>query len=263
MNHLADVSTLILIGRPEPSPAAIEQQARLLYGREVIDVASHHPERKGYYPRRKRGLAIRDSAELAIVDCTFHPDPAAETLRWAACEGELMQALHRARPINRTAANPLRIVLATNVPLPLEVDLISSWDGLQPLLAERMLALSGAALFAPTDMALAFPDLFPSAEAAKKALQRERGRQGQFSNRRLLLGMVPGFGEVVFPLKAAGCYRLLSPSLMVRYRRAGAPMSAVPMVFDPDRITDPFAWLRIRLRCDVVRVETAVEQERS
>jgi putative DNA primase/helicase len=148
MNDLESVSTLILIGRSEPSPAAVEQQGRLLYGREVIEVARYHPERKGYYPRRKRGLAIRDSAELAIVDCTFHPDPAAESLRWAACEGELMQALHRARPINRTAANPLRIVLATNVPLPLEVDLVSSWDALQPLIAERMLAVHGAALFA-------------------------------------------------------------------------------------------------------------------
>jgi hypothetical protein len=251
MNDLADVSTLVLIGRPEPAPTTVEQQARLLFEREVVEVAR-------YYPKRKRGLAVRGSADIVIADGYYHPDLGVESLRWSACEGELMQALHRARPINRTPANPLRVVVATNVALPIEVDLVTTWAALQPTLFELMLARGGAALFSPTDMTIAFPDLFPTAEAAKKSLHRERENWGQIPYRVFLKRIVPSFPQAWILFRPAGCYRELSLIYEARYRRAGARgPTPPPMAFDPNRISDPLAWLRSRLRCEVVLVHDA------
>jgi len=64
----------------------------------------------------------------------------------------------------------------TNVVLPIEVDEVTTWDAIQPKLAEVMRA-RGAVPVNYGDMAKAYPDLFVSRPAAKMALLRENQSQ--------------------------------------------------------------------------------------
>lgn len=236
-NDLEDVSTLVLLGRPEPAPIDVEQKARLLFEREVAEVS-------GYYPRQTRGQAVRGSDRLVPADCSYHPDPGVEQLRWAACEGELMQALHRARPLNRAGSNSLRIVLATNVVLPIEVDFVTTWDDLQPTLFELMLARGGAVPNSHADQATAYPELFENENVARLAHRRERENPGRFLYwilNRDSTGVLP---DRYYPIKPAGCYRELTGVFVVHYRRVGARGPATGLAFDQDRHPDPLAWLR-------------------
>jgi hypothetical protein len=253
LNDFGGITTLLLIGRPEAAPYTLEKQARLLWRREVQEVA-------GYYPTRQRGLAVRHSAEIVPVGGYFHPDPGVESLRWLACEAELMQALHRARPLNRTAANPLLIVLATNVVLPVEIDLTTTWDGLQPTLFEIMLARAGAVPLSYAAQAAAFPDLFRTENAARKRHAQERKNPGQFPIWVSFKGIGRGFRRMYFPLRPAGCYRELTGVFLTHYRRVGARGPAVPLAFDPDRVPDPLAWLRSNQIGDAVLTEPESEQ---
>ena len=56
-----------------------------------------------------------------------HPDPFVEMIRWQVHEGELVQALGRARGVNRTAATPLDIDLLFDTCLPITVDEVVLW----------------------------------------------------------------------------------------------------------------------------------------
>jgi hypothetical protein len=51
-----------------------------------------------------------------------HPDPLAEAVRFAICEGELMQAVGRGRGVRRRAETPLEVLILTDVPIPIPVD---------------------------------------------------------------------------------------------------------------------------------------------
>jgi putative DNA primase/helicase len=66
----------------------------------------------------------------------------------------------------------LQVDILTNVVLPLEVDEVTTWDRVQPGTAHVMRA-AGAAPTSYADMARAYADLFPSADAARMTLTRE------------------------------------------------------------------------------------------
>ena len=106
------------------------------------------------------------------------PDPRAEEVRWAICEAQLVQAIGRGRGVNRTDANPLLIDILTNVVLPIEIDEVTTWGRIQPRTAHVMRS-AGAVPLSYTDMATAYPALFPSRDAAKKTIKREAENWGQ------------------------------------------------------------------------------------
>jgi putative DNA primase/helicase len=226
-NRWADVAVVIVIGRTEPPPRTVEQTARALFGAEVIEI---EPDEKGAvrYPATTRGVRMRDGRGIAVQG-PMHPDERAEAVRWAICEAGLVQAIGRGRGVNRSAADPLQIDILTNVVLPIEVDELTTWGRIQPGLAEVMRA-RGAVPLGYADMATAYPDLFSSAEAARKALFREN--PGQMPTEEYLIGVCPGF-------------------LSVSYRRAGSRGPAGRLLY-AGRI-DPLAWLKDRLG-DVVVV---------
>jgi putative DNA primase/helicase len=70
--------------------------------------------------------AWRELATGQPQACTplAYPDPISEALRWQACEAEVVQIIGRARGVNRTANNPVEILVLTDLPLPLPVELI-------------------------------------------------------------------------------------------------------------------------------------------
>jgi putative DNA primase/helicase len=239
-NAWNDVALLIVIGRTEPSPRTVEQQARALFGAEVQEIEADAAGAVRY-PRTTRGIRMRDGRGIA-VEGTHHPDPRVEAVRWAICEAGLVQAIGRGRGVNRTASNPLQIDVLTNVVLPLEVDEVTTWERIQPKSAQVM-AAEGAVPLTYSDMAAAYPDLFPSADAARMTLTREAknpeqtpieegdGSAGETPNKRLvaiLLGVCSGFSRQ-------------------RYRRHGARGPAGTLLYDPARIIEPGEWLREHL----------------
>jgi putative DNA primase/helicase len=222
LNAWSNIASLTAIGRTEPSPRSVERLARALFGITPVEVA---PDDKGNvsYPRVARGIRMRDGTGRK-VEGNQHPDARVEALRWAICEAELIQAIGRGRGVNRSADNPLQIDTLTNVVLPIEVDETTTWDRIQPTLAETMRA-RGAVPISYRDMAAAYPDLFETARAAETALQRENPTQTSIE--RFLIDVCVGF-------------------LSVTYRRTGSRGPGARLLYDARRV-DPVAWLRERI----------------
>jgi phage/plasmid primase-like uncharacterized protein len=110
------------ISRPLPSPAEAERIAWTETGRVGQELDSGAD-----YPTRTVGRLMRDGTGRA-AKAAYHPEPAAERVRWATCEGELLQNIARPRPIWRTPETPLLIDIITSVPLPLPIDELITWD---------------------------------------------------------------------------------------------------------------------------------------
>lgn len=176
-NDLEKVDVHVLIGRDEPSPGSIEAKARLLFEREVAPLTDPPAGKTRYYDRVTQHLRLRDGKTVSVENHQ-HPDGGVEALRWLAVEAELIQAVYRARPLNRTPWRPLTIYLLTAVCLPLPVDRVMLWKEARPSLCQRMMQERGMATDSPAHASKMFPDWFKSGvEAAKKALQRQPYRQ--------------------------------------------------------------------------------------
>jgi putative DNA primase/helicase len=228
LNAWQDVELLIVIGRTEPPPRTVERIARVLWGCEVREV---EPDERGavWYPRGWVGIRMRDGS-TTVVRSHQHPDWRAETVRWLICEAELIQAIGRGRGVRRTALNPLRIEVMCSIPLPLEVDEVTTWDEIQPSRVRVMWARGGVPL-SYRDMAAAYPDLFKSAEAARKALTRETPDTP----------LIDHLFSFFLTIKG------LSGVSSIAYRRAGSRGPATKLFYPPDRTPDPEAWLTKRL----------------
>jgi len=129
-----------------PPAEEVEGIAAVLFGRAVESVG-------GRYPNQQVRLEGQASGGKEAVEAPFHPDPGAEAVRAALCEGELVQAIGRARAVRRTPDTPLRVVAVGNTPIPgLQPDHLRRWEELVPdkfdLVAARwgVLPLSPAAL---------------------------------------------------------------------------------------------------------------------
>jgi putative DNA primase/helicase len=168
-NTWSDVALVVVIGRTEPAPERVERVARALFATAIEEIA---PDDKGAirYPMVERGIRTREGSGVSAQG-PRHPDPRAEAVRWAICEAGLVQAIGRGRGVNRSPADRLQIDILTNVVLPLEVDEVTTWERIQPSLAEVMRA-RGAVPTTYADMASAYPDLFRSADGARMALSR-------------------------------------------------------------------------------------------
>jgi putative DNA primase/helicase len=238
-NKWRDVPGLMTIGRTEPGVREVERIARALFG---VDIAEIEPNVSGsvMWPAADGRINLRDGTSVA-VQSSRHPDPHVDEIRQQICEAELMQAIGRGRGDDRTEANPLQIDILTNVPLPLVADEALAWKEIQPSLVKVMWA-RGALPVPYKDMAAAYPDLFESQAAAKKAMQREMAewlkRQPQTQNRGqtpiesyYLIGVCPRFS-------------------LITYRRPGSRGPAGRLLFDPERI-DPTAWLAEHLGATV------------
>jgi putative DNA primase/helicase len=221
------VRSLILIGRTVPSPIAVEDVAGALTGVQPVKVP---PAEEGkpstWYERVTRGIRMADGTGVA-VECDQHPDPMAEALRWQICEAELMQALGRARGINRDAGAPLQIDVLADVVLPVTVDETVTWEEPSALVEA---AVEGIVLNSPSDMSRAWPGLWATAKAAERMLERLKAATGRGEN--------PRFSSYTLLLEKRGFSSLL-------YRLAATKFSLA--VFNPAALPNPRPWLEARL----------------
>lgn len=218
LDQYRDVRALMVIGRTVPSPVAVEALAGALTGRE----ANRIPKGNWYVPT-VRGIRTRDGSPSG-VECDAHPDGIAEACRWQICEGELMQAIGRARGVNRTAGTPLNIDIVSNVVLPVTVDEVATWE--QPSEEVEMQA-EGVVLESAADMATAWPSVWPSAGAARVWVHRHTGgTQSTVTNSYMntLIGVCNG-------------------ARRFRYRRPGTGQKWRAGAYDPAVVPDIEAWL--------------------
>lgn len=105
------VRVLVVLSRPMPPPHVVEDLADILFGVEVERLPWGE-----FYPMEDVQRIMQDGTTMS-AKAYRHPDPRAEAVRWAACEAEIIQAIGRGRGIHRTAANPLNVIVVSNVPL--------------------------------------------------------------------------------------------------------------------------------------------------
>jgi hypothetical protein len=167
LDSFGDVHSLFVIGRPLPAPGELLTMARALTGRAIAPEAGQV---------ESRGVLMADGTGAAL-NVRVYTEPTLEALRVAITDAEIIQAIGRGRGVNRDGASPLSVFVFADVVLPLPVAQLVRWVDIRPDVIGRMVA-RGVALFSPTDAARAYPDLFPSPDAARMALKRA-GAEGQ------------------------------------------------------------------------------------
>jgi hypothetical protein len=187
--HLGDIrgkdgwkhaTGIVVAGRLEPTVTAVESLARAVFYADAGELAFVLPGDDGQarYETVRRPVLFRDGTEEE-VDVSAHPDARVDAVLRQIREAELLQALARIRPVHRGPGAPCEVVVATNVPLPgLLVDEAVSWKDLAPDRVRRM-ELAGFVPDLAADCAAAYPEMFPSAAAARQARSRAgRARSG-------------------------------------------------------------------------------------
>lgn len=207
-----DVRLLILLGRTQPGPEAIEALAAALSGQMPPSIVDFDPNRFSWYPQARRSIRVKGSRLGRAVMGDKHPDAFCEAIRWQITEGQLIQAIGRARAVNRDATSPLDIDLLFDTVLPIEIDEVMSWDKPSLYIAT---AAEGVMVEAPIDMVKIWPKLWPNNIAADRTVK------GGLPN-------LPGFTPIIYQLKGPK-----------KKRRAGH--------FDLTMIPDPRPWLESRL----------------
>lgn len=202
-----DVDVLIVIGRPQPPPSPVELHAEALFSRTCKSLG---PD---YYDRIWTHLTGTQHEMRA----ERHPDEYVETLRKAICEAELIQAIGRARGVNRSETNPLEIDLINQVPLPdIDIHEILSWEDARPDPGEIIAGRHGLLLPNHHEKGMAnilqalLPDLYRSVATAKHAQVYSRPRSPKENSQIdvLLREYTAGAGMTrpeTIAIKAAGC----------------------------------------------------------
>jgi hypothetical protein len=210
LDQFKDVRLLILIGRPQPGPDAVETIAGMLSG-SMPETVTDGSNGFNWYSQVRRGIRQKDGSGVA-VDGDQHPDPFAESVRQLITEAELVQALGRARAVNRTVEAPLDVELLFDTVLSVTVDEVSQWRE-SSLLIET--AAEGVMLLSPVDLVKVWPALWPNDKAADRTIA-----MGAPS--------LPGFDLIIYQLE-------------------GPKMTRRTAHFDRKIIPDPHAWLEARL----------------
>lgn len=164
-----DCRSLVVVGRPLPPPREIEALAAVLFGRQIEPVGESYPQ-----ALVRLAPSVEGTPEAVEVAC--HPDPQAEAVRLAVCEGELVQAVGRARAVRRDRSRPLSVILAGCTPVPgLVPHRLALWGELVPSTWQVIAARHKVLPLAPAGLVKAGGWQTPA--AARKAMQRLVGER--------------------------------------------------------------------------------------
>jgi hypothetical protein len=152
----------------------------LVYGgafpdqRDVFRRASAEAERiiPRADPVKTSAVALLADGSGVRFDRLAYVDDAAQAVHAGIYDASILQAIGRGRGLNRTAANPVEIWDFNNCPLPMPLASIGRWR--RPSRLQKML-WRGIVPIGAAGMARRYPDLFPSAEAARTAKYRWGG----------------------------------------------------------------------------------------
>jgi hypothetical protein len=170
-----DVACLITIGRPLPAPDAVEHMAAALTGKP-ISLRSLPPKRAGGRPQsmieQERAVRLKNGTEVTLTARVFELTEA-ELIREAVTEAAIVQAVGRARGVNRSATNPVEIwMIVGDTVVPLALDAVAEFTDLEPNKIDDMIERGIVPAFS-ADAAKLYPDLWPKSQAARKAYSRD------------------------------------------------------------------------------------------
>ncbi len=232
------VGLVVIVGRTLPNVLAMEAEAGAVTGIQGARIAQ--PAKGGFfYDKVPRALRMADGTGHPIQG-DQHPDPIAEAIRWQAAEAEVIQAIGRARGVNRTAADPVDIVVMNDLCLPLTVSAIMQWDDV-PAGREADMATDGVALESPSDMAEIWPGAWETEKAARQ--WKDRVTPSQTPIKKLLY---KGLGR---------CEARTGRPAPFRYRHPGARQKWRRGWYLPGLVGDPCAWLEGRLGATLASFE--------
>jgi len=150
-----------VISRPLPAPAEFEILAETIFGQGVRKLPAGE-----HFPKAAIGRMMADGSGRRSL-AYRHPDPLVEAVRFAICEGEVLQAVGRGRGVRRTADTPLDVLILTDLPLPLPVNVTRNWkdlcDAAGPI---EVLTQKGVVPLDYAGIAAALPDWFTGRNAA-------------------------------------------------------------------------------------------------
>lgn len=183
-DHWRDVDGIILLGAPEPTSSQVERMAGALTGFAPSPVGT--PD--GRYPKADAERFLRKGRTIVSIpaDGKRHPDDLAETIRQHVTIGQIIQAAGRGRGVRRGAGNPLRVIALTGAVLPFPVDSFLTEADTAATHADLQIAEGGIAFEDGTSAAAAYPDLYPSPAAARKAFAYERVGEQKASSQTLI-----------------------------------------------------------------------------
>jgi len=155
LNAMAQLKALVIAGRPEPDPLALERIARALWPRAALALT-------GSYVWAQDGVASVAS----------HPDPRCDELLRTLRESEIAQAIGRLRAV-RSSEEKL-VILLTHTPIGLPVEARALEEIVLPAkLAKLLLAGHGVAPLVPALMAAMLPEEWANPKAAEDWLRRD------------------------------------------------------------------------------------------
>jgi hypothetical protein len=214
LDRWRDVEVLVVIGRPLPSPADIEAMAAALTGKPIT---------VGEMVEQTKAVLLT-SGDAYLLPCRVYEAPEAEMIRQAITEAAVVQAVGRARAVNRTSSSPVEVFMVLNDTVtPLPVDRVAEFDDLKPDRFDEMVARGLVPEF-PGDAAALYPDLFKSAIAARLAYHRRVHRDGS--------------DTVSSPYKDISI-RERNSLVEVKYKPARPRTRARRALFDPAKVADP------------------------
>ena len=120
-NDWEKIDRIMIIGREEPSPAAVEKIARAYaaHDDDAFESLAGKP-----YPQTQRGIRKRDGSGHAIA-VNYHPNAWADRVLKQIRDAEIVQAVDRIRPIFKD--HPVEIILLSPVAVDLTVDQVIDW----------------------------------------------------------------------------------------------------------------------------------------
>lgn len=233
MNDGENVRLLIVAGRPMPPARSVELITGAIIGTMPVSA------RKAANGSKSYERSIREVGTYVVQD-NRHPDPVGEIVRWLICEGEVMQAIGRARAVNRRSDNPVQIDILADLNLPLPIDEVRPWETVK-VGKELSMVESGIVLTSPSDMAKGWPDAWKDTKAAENWLKSH-------TLPTLVYNHIQGEGGGV-----------MSHWMPFQYQHAGPRQKRRNGFFDRVIVPHPRAWLEQRLGVELAGLEIGID----
>jgi hypothetical protein len=185
-NDWSKIDRVVVVGREQPSPAAVERIARAYAAHSDADFESIGSNR---YPKTTRGIRMRDGTGHP-VKVAYHPNAWADRVLRSIRDTEIEQTIDRIRPIFKEQL--IEIVLLSPVAVDLTVDQVVSWSQFRQggTRVERALKLARIVPLSGREAARLVPEVWANRTTAQEDLS-EAGLLAISLNREPYLQILP------------------------------------------------------------------------
>jgi hypothetical protein len=166
-NEWKDCDIVVVIGRDQPPPSAVESDARALYADDEAPLVL-----TGRYDPEERRLRMSGDGPPVTSMVMTHTDRRVQALLESYREREVEQGIDRGRLIHN--AEPKRVYILNDLVLDITVDEVTSWKELRQggSRYERAWAATGILPTGAADLHRAHPNLWATVKAAERALEK-------------------------------------------------------------------------------------------